>query len=622
MRKFLLSIFTLMLAVFSVQAEEKNGTITFKTSGSDSSTAATVGNFVTGQVKENGGFTLTCTATRYCYTGKSGLKMSSKSNNGTFTLGLGGTYNVKSITVNALKWKSTEAATISVNSSSEESLTDTAADYVFEVNSEISQIKLDVTKRVYICSVTIIYEVAGEGKYVKAPTITPKDSSGVGDNEVSISAEEGTIYYTLDGTTPTTNCHVYSSPISIYETTTVKAIAVVDGTASAVAEATCNVIPNVSGADEILTSYSIGDTVALHLWNSVVTINKGEHLFISNHYDGENVNLLNSGADYAEGTKFNTGYAVGTVTEDFHGVAQLTNVKFYNIMTSDYIVAIEPREIKITEDMQDLYFSVGRGALVKLKGSSIDDGYNYDCNHSIIQDGQICAAYDIFDSFYEWGYGSNCDVIGFLCYDGIILKEISYTLPVSDIGWATLYLDFNAIVPEGVTCYTISENAINNGYITLTEFEGEVLHGGNGVIVKAEPGTYQFKHDGSSDMARHSILFGTCENTYVETDAYVLTPDAESETGVCLGKAIKNQCNGTRWLNNAHRAYLPESFIPKSAQGAANYSFRFDNGTTGIEEVKGEKAEVKAVFDLTGRRIEEIAAPGIYIVNGVKKLIK
>ena len=83
MRKFLLSIFALMLAVFSVQAEEKNGTITFKTSGSDSSTAATVGNFVTGQVKENGGFTLTCTATRYCYTGKSGLKMSSKSNNGT-----------------------------------------------------------------------------------------------------------------------------------------------------------------------------------------------------------------------------------------------------------------------------------------------------------------------------------------------------------------------------------------------------------------------------------------------------------------------------------------------------------------------------------------------------------
>lgn len=480
----------------------------------------------------------------------------------------------------------------------------------FTVAKLVGQIRLD--------SLTVTWR-----KYVKAPTITPKESSGVGDNEVSISAEEGTIYYTLDGTTPTTNSRVYSSPISIYETTTVKAIAVVDGKVSTVAEATCNVIPIVYGPSDILLFHSIGDTVAFNLWNAVVTINTGEHLFIDNR-DGENLNLLNSGADYAEGTRFNTGYAVGTVTEDFHGVAQLTNVKFYNIMTSEYTVAIEPREIKITEDMQDLYFSVGRGALVKLKGSSIDnDGYNNDCNHSIIQDGQICAAYDIFDSFYEWGYlGSNCDVIGYLCYDGIILKEISYTLPVSDIGWATLYLDFNAIVPEGVTCYTISENAINNGYIILTEFEGEVLHGGNGVIVKAEPGMYQFKHDGSYDWKRHSILLGTCENTYEEMDAYVLTPDAESEAGVCLGKAIKNQCDGTRWLNNAHRAYLPEYLIPKSAQGAANYSFRFDNGTTGIEEVKGEKAEVKAVFDLTGRRIEEIAAPGIYIVNGVKKLIK
>lgn len=45
-------------------------------------------------------------------------------------------------------------------------------------------------------------------------------------------------------------------------------------------------------------------------------------------------------------------------------------------------------------------------------------------------------------------------------------------------------------------------------------------------------------------------------------------------------------------------------------------------GTTGINEVKGENGEVKTIYDLTGRRVENITAPGIYIVNGKKVLVK
>ena len=44
--------------------------------------------------------------------------------------------------------------------------------------------------------------------------------------------------------------------------------------------------------------------------------------------------------------------------------------------------------------------------------------------------------------------------------------------------------------------------------------------------------------------------------------------------------------------------------------------------TTAIEEVKAENDEVKAIYDLTGRRINEIAGPGIYIVGGKKVLVK
>ena len=44
--------------------------------------------------------------------------------------------------------------------------------------------------------------------------------------------------------------------------------------------------------------------------------------------------------------------------------------------------------------------------------------------------------------------------------------------------------------------------------------------------------------------------------------------------------------------------------------------------STGISEVKGESGEVKAVYDLTGRKLEQITAPGVYIVNGKKVLVK
>ena len=45
------------------------------------------------------------------------------------------------------------------------------------------------------------------------------------------------------------------------------------------------------------------------------------------------------------------------------------------------------------------------------------------------------------------------------------------------------------------------------------------------------------------------------------------------------------------------------------------------NPATGISEVKGENT-VKAIYDLTGRKLEQITAPGVYIVNGKKVLVK
>ena len=43
---------------------------------------------------------------------------------------------------------------------------------------------------------------------------------------------------------------------------------------------------------------------------------------------------------------------------------------------------------------------------------------------------------------------------------------------------------------------------------------------------------------------------------------------------------------------------------------------------TGIEEVKGENVKVKGIYDMQGRKVDAIAAPGLYIVDGKKILVK
>ena len=75
---------------------------------------------------------------------------------------------------------------------------------------------------------------------VATPTFSPAAGSFDSPQNVTISCatENATIYYTTDGTNPTTNSLVYSSAIQVASTTTIKAIAVIDGVSSSVATAT------------------------------------------------------------------------------------------------------------------------------------------------------------------------------------------------------------------------------------------------------------------------------------------------------------------------------------------------------------------------------------------------
>jgi uncharacterized membrane protein len=63
------------------------------------------------------------------------------------------------------------------------------------------------------------------------PTYSPRPGTYTGPQQVTINdtAPTATIYYTTDGSTPTTSSTVYTGPITISVTTTIKSIATVAG---------------------------------------------------------------------------------------------------------------------------------------------------------------------------------------------------------------------------------------------------------------------------------------------------------------------------------------------------------------------------------------------------------
>ncbi len=451
-----------------------------------------------------------------------------------------------------------------------------------------------------IAAIKVSYSVGENVVVIATPSITAS-TSFVGSTTVEITNnEEGaTLYYSTNGV----DYDVYTTALNITETTTVYAKAVdAQGNESAVAEATYTKIEVLSIAEAKAAYDDAGANVdvAVDLTGAVVTVNSGQYLFIENETTG--INLYNSGADYAVGTKFTAGYILGTSTV-YGKMHQITGAEFNNVETTT--VTVEPTEVEVADLAGNN--AEWEGRFVKLSGVSVNVAAK-----TITQGDDTYALYNRFA--LELSDAAMCDIEGIVAIynttEQLYITKVTpfHTLSVTNAGWATLFLDFNAAIPAEVDAYAVTE--IKNGYVTLTEVEG-VLPANTGVLVNAAQGNYTFNYAAEATAnVEGNLLEGTVAATEISAEAYVLSI-VDGNVGL-----YKAEMAGGVWLNNANKAYLPASV----ANGAASYSFRFEGGTTGVENVEVEN-EVKVIYDLTGRQVNAVER-GIYIINGKKVLVK
>ena len=196
-------------------------------------------------------------------------------------------------------------------------------------------------------------------------------------------------------------------------------------------------------------------------------------------------------------------------------------------------------------------------------------------------------------------------------YKWYVEEVTSLPVTISAAKYATFYAPVAVEVPEGVTAHTVT---INGEWATLSEAL-EVIPANTGVVLYAdvkEATTYNLTITENVEAIEDNALRGSAAATYYTTaGTYYALGVVDGEVGF-----YKDAFNNSRFQNNSHKAYL----YVEGTQNAASYSFRFEGGTTAIENVEVESAS-NVIYDLAGRKVNAVER-GIYIINGKKVLVK
>lgn len=468
--------------------------------------------------------------------------------------------------------------------------------------------------------------IEGEAAFTGSTTVTIKSSESV-----------ASIYYTLDGTEPTTESILYKNPFVLDKTTTVKAIAVYKTVTSPVASMDFQLID--LSAPQTIRDLSVMEknleSVTVRFDNAQVVYGEGKNYILREKFDGTDyaLDVLNTdlplqvGATVSGTVKLQVAFKANPAENNgVLSTADITETLNHNLtITRGASVMSIPLNVSIVDVRKY------PGDLLKVTDGWWYDNYGRPQIYGTVPDpsGWGSTEYDVYISNHSDYSFINEDPNVILWYNDvytddqsplakIIGKKDSYEYKMTAAGWGTIIIPFDCEKPEGLTIYECT--SVNDGKLVVEEVNSfkantpYLLKGPKDVETTYPLEGYAAKHE---DKYEKGVMAGVYSWQEPPADSYVLQNQDE-------GLAFYRHLAGNGVEVGPNRCYIkPQSGELKSIQfpddetNGVAYANATDSSLVDVYTTAGVKVKHQVKM---GKALNDLPA-GLYIINN-KKIVK
>ena len=469
--------------------------------------------------------------------------------------------------------------------------------------------------------------IEGEAAFTKNTTVKITSSESV-----------ALIYYTLDGTEPTTESILYKDPFVLDKTATVKAIAVYKTVTSPVASMDFQLID--LSAPQTIRDLAVMEknleSVTVRFDNAQVVYGEGKNYILREKIDGTDyaLDVLNTelplqvGATVSGTVQLQVAFKANPAenngvlsTADIAGTSDAD----LNISQSTSVMPI-PLEVPFLEVRNH------PGDLLVVKDGKWDPSINgiYEYEPSTTGWG-YGPEHDVYVSNYsEYTFGQYQVIDVMLWYNDVYTEKTSprakiigakdtYEYVMTAAGWGTIIIPFDCEKPEGLTIYECT--SVSDAKLVVEEVNNfkantpYLLKGANGEQTNYILEGYAAKH---GEQYEKGVMVGVYVKQEPPLNSYILQ---NQEAGLAFYCHL-DQGNGA-WVG-PNRCYIkPQDGGLKSIQFP-------DDETNGVRTANAADSTLVDVYTTTGVKVKHQVEmgmalndlpAGLYIINN-KKIVK